>query len=90
MQGCAAPSAHPFIKLVNGNNLKTSPYVQDQESATDGRRIGSSETQVNAASPTIPPEADHQFSGVRDRAVLLKETEAFLGEHLPVTTAAAH
>ena len=37
--------------------------MQDQESATDGRCIGSSETQVNAASPTIPPEADHQFTG---------------------------
>jgi dipeptidyl aminopeptidase/acylaminoacyl peptidase len=33
----------------------------------------------------VVPEADHQFSGVKDRATLLKETEVFLGEHLPVT-----
>ena len=31
------------------------------------------------------PGADHQFSEVKDRALLLKETEAFLREHLPVT-----
>jgi dipeptidyl aminopeptidase/acylaminoacyl peptidase len=33
---------------------------------------------------TVVPEADHQFSAVKDRAVLLKETEGFLAEHLPV------
>jgi dipeptidyl aminopeptidase/acylaminoacyl peptidase len=31
----------------------------------------------------VVPDADHQFSGVKDRATLLKEIEAFLGEHLP-------
>jgi dienelactone hydrolase len=35
----------------------------------------------------VVPNADHQFSDVKDRAVLLKETEAFLGEHLPVAAA---
>jgi acetyl esterase/lipase len=32
----------------------------------------------------VVPDADHQFSAVKDRAVLLRETEAFLAEHLPV------
>jgi dipeptidyl aminopeptidase/acylaminoacyl peptidase len=31
------------------------------------------------------PDADHQFSGVRDRATMLREIESFLGEHLPAT-----
>jgi dienelactone hydrolase len=39
---------------------------------------------------TVVPEADHQFSGVKDRATLLKETEGFLGEHLPIAAPAAH
>jgi dienelactone hydrolase len=29
------------------------------------------------------PNADHQFSDVKDRATLLREIETFLGEHLP-------
>lgn len=32
---------------------------------------------------TVVPGADHQFSDVKDRAILLKETEDFLREHLP-------
>jgi dipeptidyl aminopeptidase/acylaminoacyl peptidase len=32
----------------------------------------------------VVPNADHQFSDVKDRATLLRETEAFLREHLPV------
>jgi dienelactone hydrolase len=35
----------------------------------------------------VVPDADHQFSAVEDRAVLLKETEAFLAEHLPAAPA---
>ncbi len=31
----------------------------------------------------VVPGADHQFSGVMDRAILLKEIEMFLAEHLP-------
>ena len=39
----------------------------------------------------VVPDADHQFSGVKDRATLLKEIEMFLGEHLPAATSnAAH
>ncbi len=38
---------------------------------------------------TVVPGADHQFSDVKDRAILLKETEDFLREHLPVTAPAA-
>jgi dipeptidyl aminopeptidase/acylaminoacyl peptidase len=38
----------------------------------------------------VVPEADHQFSQVKDRATLLKETEGFLAEHLPVAAPAAH
>jgi dipeptidyl aminopeptidase/acylaminoacyl peptidase len=38
----------------------------------------------------VVPNADHQFSAVEDRAVLLKETEAFLAEHLPAAAPAAH
>ena len=38
----------------------------------------------------VVPEADHQFSQVKDRATLLKETEAFLGEHCSIMPAAAH
>jgi dipeptidyl aminopeptidase/acylaminoacyl peptidase len=37
----------------------------------------------------VVPGADHQFSDVKDRAVLLKETEAFLGEHLPAASLSA-
>jgi dipeptidyl aminopeptidase/acylaminoacyl peptidase len=35
------------------------------------------------------PGADHQFSEVKDRALLLKETEDFLREHLPVAAPGA-
>jgi dipeptidyl aminopeptidase/acylaminoacyl peptidase len=35
----------------------------------------------------VVPDADHQFSGVKDRATLLKEIETFLGEHLPAAVA---
>jgi dipeptidyl aminopeptidase/acylaminoacyl peptidase len=38
---------------------------------------------------TVVPEADHQFSGVKDRAVLLQEAEAFLHEHLPAEAPSA-
>jgi dienelactone hydrolase len=38
----------------------------------------------------VVPGADHQFSDVKDRATLLKETETFLREHLPVSQPAAH
>jgi dienelactone hydrolase len=31
----------------------------------------------------VVPDADHQFSGVNDRATLLRETDAFLREYLP-------
>ena len=34
-------------------------------------------------------EADHQFSGEKQRAILLHEIEAFLGEHLPAGAAQA-
>ena len=34
----------------------------------------------------VVPNADHQFSDVKDRATLLREVEAFLGEHLPATS----
>jgi dienelactone hydrolase len=37
----------------------------------------------------VVPEADHQFSQVKDRVTLLKETEGFLAEHLPATAAGA-
>jgi dipeptidyl aminopeptidase/acylaminoacyl peptidase len=37
----------------------------------------------------VVPEADHQFSQVKDRATLLKETEGFLAEHLPATAPSA-
>jgi dipeptidyl aminopeptidase/acylaminoacyl peptidase len=33
----------------------------------------------------VVPDADHQFSAVKDRATLLREIEAFLGEHLSPT-----
>ena len=36
----------------------------------------------------VVPNADHQFSDVKDRATLLREIEAFLSEHLPAATAA--
>jgi dipeptidyl aminopeptidase/acylaminoacyl peptidase len=38
----------------------------------------------------VIPEADHQFSGVKDRAALLKEIETFLGEQLPAAVYATH
>jgi dipeptidyl aminopeptidase/acylaminoacyl peptidase len=37
----------------------------------------------------VVPGADHQFSEVKDRALLLKETEDFLREHLPVAVPGA-
>jgi dipeptidyl aminopeptidase/acylaminoacyl peptidase len=33
---------------------------------------------------TVVPDADHPFSGVKDRATLLHAIETFLDEHLPV------
>jgi dipeptidyl aminopeptidase/acylaminoacyl peptidase len=45
-------------------------------------------TRAHIAHRFVPvPGADHQFSEVKDRALLLKEIETFLREHLPVTTA---
>jgi len=38
---------------------------------------------------TVVPGADHQFSDVKDRATLLKETEDFLRRHLPAGVPAA-
>ena len=38
---------------------------------------------------TVVPGADHQFSGVKDRATLRQETEDFLREHLPAGAPAA-
>jgi dipeptidyl aminopeptidase/acylaminoacyl peptidase len=38
---------------------------------------------------TMLPGADHQFSDVKDRATLLKETEDFLHEHLPAAAPSA-
>jgi dipeptidyl aminopeptidase/acylaminoacyl peptidase len=37
----------------------------------------------------VVPDADHQFSDVKHRAMLLKETEDFLREHLPVAAPGA-
>jgi dipeptidyl aminopeptidase/acylaminoacyl peptidase len=36
----------------------------------------------------VVPNADHQFSDEKDRATLLRETEAFLADHLPAAAAA--
>jgi dipeptidyl aminopeptidase/acylaminoacyl peptidase len=35
----------------------------------------------------VLPDADHQFSAVKDRTILLREIETFLGEHLPAANA---
>jgi dipeptidyl aminopeptidase/acylaminoacyl peptidase len=37
----------------------------------------------------VVANADHPFSDVKDRAMLLREIETFLGEHLPVTLQSA-
>jgi dienelactone hydrolase len=37
----------------------------------------------------VVPDADHQFSGVNDRATLLRETDAFLREYLPAEAPSA-
>jgi dipeptidyl aminopeptidase/acylaminoacyl peptidase len=37
----------------------------------------------------VVPNADHSFNDVKDRAVLLREVESFLSEHLPVAQPAA-
>lgn len=37
----------------------------------------------------VVPDADHQFSNVKDRAMLLQETEAFLHENLPAAAPTA-
>lgn len=37
----------------------------------------------------VVPDADHQFSDVKDRATLLREIETFLGENLPAAASSA-
>jgi acetyl esterase/lipase len=66
------------LLMLHGQRDFQVPFKQSDTMATALKRAGKPHRFV------VVPDADHQFSGVRDRATLLKEIETFLGEHLPV------
>jgi dipeptidyl aminopeptidase/acylaminoacyl peptidase len=67
--------------LCNGKRDYQVPFEQSEALDSALTRAGKAHRFV------VVPNADHQVSDVKDRATLLHEIEAFLGEHLPATPA---
>jgi dipeptidyl aminopeptidase/acylaminoacyl peptidase len=65
------------LLMLHGKRDYQVPFEQSETMDTALTRAGKPHRLV------VVPDADHQFSGVKDRAILLKEIETFLGEHLP-------
>lgn len=65
------------LLMLHGQQDYQVPFEQSDTMDTALKRAGKPHRFV------VVPDADHQFSGVKDRATLLKEIETFLGEHLP-------
>jgi dipeptidyl aminopeptidase/acylaminoacyl peptidase len=74
----AAEFTVPLL-IVQGKRDYQVPFEQSETLDTALTRAGKPHRFV------VVPNADHQFSDVKDRATLLHEVEAFLGEHLPAT-----
>ncbi len=70
------------VMLLHGKKDYQVPFEQSDAMDSALKRNGKAHRFV------VVPDADHQFSDEKDRAVLLKETEAFLRENLPVPAAA--
>jgi dipeptidyl aminopeptidase/acylaminoacyl peptidase len=71
----AAEFTVPLL-MVHGKNDFQVPFEQSEGMDSALKHAGKPHRFV------IVPDADHQFSDVKDRAVLLRETENFLAEHL--------
>jgi len=69
------------LLMVHGQKDAQVPLAQSNEMDAALTRAGKPHRLA------VVPEADHQFSGVKQRATLLHEIEAFLGEHLAVVDA---
>ncbi len=71
------------LLMLHGKKDYQVPFEQSETMDAAMSRVGKPHKFV------VVPGADHQFSAVKDRATLLQEIEAFLGEHLPATSAAS-
>jgi dipeptidyl aminopeptidase/acylaminoacyl peptidase len=78
----AADFTVPLL-MVHGKRDYQVPFEQSDTLDAALRRAGKPHRFV------VVPNADHSFSDVKDRAVLLREVESFLGEHLPVAQPSA-
>jgi dipeptidyl aminopeptidase/acylaminoacyl peptidase len=71
------------LLIVQGKKDFQVPFEQSEALDAALKRAGKPHRFV------VVPDADHQFTDVKDRATLLREIEAFLGENLPVATSSA-
>jgi dipeptidyl aminopeptidase/acylaminoacyl peptidase len=65
------------LLMLHGTMDAQVPFEQSETMDSALKRAGKAHRFVVVA------DADHPFSAVKDRAILLQETEAFLAEHLP-------
>ena len=70
------------LLMVHGKMDAQAPFEQSETMDAALKHAGKPHRFV------VVPEADHQFSAVKDRVILLQETETFLREHLPVAAPA--
>lgn len=70
------------LLMVHGKMDAQAPFEQSETMDAALKRAGKRHRFV------VVPDADHQFSAVKDRVILLQETETFLREHLPVAAPA--
>jgi dipeptidyl aminopeptidase/acylaminoacyl peptidase len=72
------------LLMLHGKMDAQAPFEQSETMDAALKRAGKPHRFV------VVPDADHPFSAVKDREILLQEIEAFLGEHLPVAASATH
>jgi dienelactone hydrolase len=71
------------LLMLHGKMDAQAPFEQSETMDAALKRAGKPHRFV------VMPDADHQFSAVKDREILLQEIETFLGEHLPAAPARA-